>query len=335
MISSLVECTSTSAELQYWLEYGKDALVLKDENHSGAILFRFEKESGIEYLYAVKPLIGNRVSWHDKPEFAGIHAHERGLFFTDDVLRDYMSGWAKCSNQDNRSMSAEIGRQVNQYVEDAIQNDRSNLFVDESPGWTKAADYRGYLEHGARRDAIELLFKGQKPDTQFHSSYEMGTRLDEEVFLAYLKNSDDVIKTQAEKYMARHQEQFLLQFLEMGALQQAYNELMDDSTNLAHRMKAITDAVKNSGGKTVNVTVVKCGQEMTFKTTARSLVGYRERYNGFDIQIGDRRKFEQAFGRCADYTADEIVRITYGRNTIYETAPAMDDDISQTMEQSM
>ncbi len=110
--------------------------------------------------------------------------------------------------------------------------------------------------------------------------------------------------------------------------------MMDDTANPAHKMKAITDAVKESGAKTVSVTVFKDGQKMTFKA-ARSLRGYKDSYNGLDIQSADRQKFESAFDRYTDYTADEVIHITYDRNTIYEAAPAMDEDVSHNMEQSM
>lgn len=115
--------------------------------------------------------------------------------------------------------------------------------------------------------------KEQKPDTGFHSNYTLDDNFTEEDFLAYFKDPEGLIQAQAERYLSKHQEQFLLQFLEMNALQKAYQELMSDPTNPAHRMKSITDAVKSSGAKTVNVTVFKDGREMTFKTASRSLRG--------------------------------------------------------------
>ncbi len=77
----------------------------------------------------------------------------------------------------------------------------------------------------------------------------------------------------------------------------------------------------------MNVTVFKEGQEMAFKTAASSLRGCRDSYSTYDIQSADRQRFDQAFGRYADYTADEIVRITYGRNAIYEAAPSQEENI--------
>ncbi len=104
---------------------------------------------------------------------------------------------------------------------------------------------------------------------------------------------------------------------------------MQDTSNPIHRMKAITDAVKASGAKTVTVTVQKDGTELTFKTEASSLIGYRNRYSTFDIPAQDRREFEQLFGRYADYTAEDITRITYGRNTIYEAPPVQTEELAE------
>ena len=62
---------------------------------------------------------------------------------------------------------------------------------------------------------------------------------------------------------------------------------------------------------------------MTFKVPANGLKGYRISYNTWDIPAADRRQSYEMFGRGAQYTAEDITKITYGRNTIYE-APAME-----------
>ena len=91
-------------------------------------------------------------------------------------------------------------------------------------------------------------------------------------------------------------------------------------------MKAITDAVKDSGAKAVTVTIQKDGAELTFKTAADSLTGHRGYYSTYYIPAQDRREFERMFGRNADYNADEITRITYGKKTIYEALPAQTEE---------
>lgn len=102
---------------------------------------------------------------------------------------------------------------------------------------------------------------------------------------------------------------------------------MQDIENPLHRMKAITDAIRSSGAKTVTVTVQKDGQELTFKAEANSLTGHRSYYSTYNIPAQDRREFERVFGRHSSYSAEDIARITYGRNTIYEAPSVQTEDI--------
>ena len=78
-------------------------------------------------------------------------------------------------------------------------------------------------------------------------------------------------------------------------------------------MKAIADAVKDSGAKTVTVTIQKDGAELTFKAAADSLTGRRGYYSTYYLPAQDRREFERVFGRNANYNAEEIMKITYGK----------------------
>ena len=97
-------------------------------------------------------------------------------------------------------------------------------------------------------------------------------------------------------------------------------------------MKAITDAVKASGAKTVTVTIQKEGQELAFKAAVNSLTGHKNYYSAYDISASDRREFERLFGRHSDYTAEDITRITYGRNTIYEAPAVQAGEIAEEQE---
>ena len=113
-----------------------------------------------------------------------------------------------------------------------------------------------------------------------------------------------------------------MRFLENDALLSEYRALMQDAGDPVHKMKAITDAVNASGARTVTVTVRKDGKELTFKAEAYSLLGHQSRYSTYHIQAQDRRKFKGLFGQHADYNATDVVRIAYGRKTIYEAKEA-------------
>ena len=97
-------------------------------------------------------------------------------------------------------------------------------------------------------------------------------------------------------------------------------------------MKAITDAIEGCGAKTVSATVQKDGQELTFQTAADYLTGHRNYYNTSGITASDRREFERLFGRYTNYTAEDITKITYGRNTIYETPPVQSEELGSALQ---
>lgn len=79
------------------------------------------------------------------------------------------------------------------------------------------------------------------------------------------------------------------------------------------------EAVAFTGAKTVTVTIRKDGQDFTFKTEACVLRrDCTNTYGTWYIAAADRREFEKRFGRGAEYAPQEIMRITYGRKTLYE-----------------
>lgn len=330
-MKNLVRAKVQHNRLQEWLDWGKESLMLRAGEKNIALLLRFDKQPGISYIYAFSPLYASRVSWEDKPQFAGVYASGKGLFLAEKALDVFWDQWATPLTDDHAFMSDEISKEINGYIESIVQNDRGNLSVTELASQMLTHNYQHYLEYGAVQDAIDLLLKGKNPDTQFRSDYAMGRCLDEPGFLAYLSDAERYVQSQGRKYLADHQEKFLLQFLEKDALSTAYQQLINDASHPAHKMKAITDAVSGSGAKTVNVTVHKDGQTLTFKAAANSLRGYKNYYNTYDIPAHDRREFERMFGAYADYNAEDITKITYGRNTIYEAVPAQEESMSDDM----
>ena len=115
---------------------------------------------------------------------------------------------------------------------------------------------------------------------------------------------------------------------ETGAFtEKGYQMLSQDSDAPVYRMRAITDALQKSGAKTVNVTVQKDGVELTFKTSAESLKGLKSQYSTWYIAPSDRLQFRHLFGAGSDYSAEDIIRIAYGRSTLYEAPSAPAEDI--------
>lgn len=206
---------------------------------------------------------------------------------------------------------------VRSMVESRIANDRNNLSVQEVTDSNLLRSLEYYQEFGAIEDAKRHLFAdGALFDTQYECSYEFSRWTDDEL-ISFIDDPDGFAKAQADAYIQSHQEQILKKLMENETLQTAYQELMQNVDDPIHRMKKITDALNMIDAKTVRVTVCKEGKELSFKTDATSLKGEHKYYSTFNIPAADRREFEAAFGRYADFHAEDIVKISYGRRDIY------------------
>ena len=111
-----------------------------------------------------------------------------------------------------------------------------------------------------------------------------------------------------------------------------YKRQVQNTDSPLHRVKAISEAIKTSGAKTVTVTVQKNGEELSFRTGTTPLRGRYNSYSTSHIAAADRQEFERLFGRSANYCAEDITRITYGKKTLYETPPIQAEDMAERIE---
>ena len=330
-MKDLIQCAAARGDFLHWLESGTAPAAAWKGEEAGILLFKLEKAPSVNYLYRTSAAQDSGISWNSSLLFCGVYElQSRRLFLTQDASDALMHGRAPLLAETGPSMLKAITGRINRRVEAIIANDRRNLPVQELTGSRAVRDLEYYQEHGAQSEALRRLFDGRGPDGQFHSGYTLD-ELPEAAFMAWLKNPEGFIQAEAEAYIKTNQEKFLLQFLENDALLAEYQALAQDTGNPVHRMKAITDAVKSSGAKTVTVTVQKEEGELTFKAQASSLTGQWASYSTYDIPAADRRAFEQVFGSHADYGPEDITKITYGRNTIYEAPPAQAVEMAEGM----
>lgn len=331
-MKDLIQCSIARDDFLRWLELGHAPFTVWQGEKAAATLIRLEKKPSVDYLYRSGMGQDGSISWNNGLSFCGVYdMQNRALYLEKDALKCFMEGRYPFIAEAGSSTVEEICGRVNRRVEEIIGNDRSNLPVREIADTLMLRDLQYYQEYGAKEEAVRCLFGGRVPDGQFHSSYTLDT-LPEAAFLAYIQDPEGFIQTEANIHIKTNQEKFLLQFMKNDASLAEYQALMQDTGNPIHRMKAITEAVKASGAKTVTVTVQRDGKELAFKTAASSLTGHRNFYSTLDIPAMDRREFEWLFGRYSDYKAEDITRITYGRNTIYEAPPVQTEELAESLE---
>lgn len=308
-------------EFQLWLEAKRAPLQISRKGGWTTTIITLSKTERVDYLFCADNCQGPSIRMNDTFHFCGLYfRQDKSLHLVSNGLCNIISGLSPEECMDSEGLRKSFRRQVNQRIEETISEDRQNLTVKRitDPQFQHRLTY--YQNHSASEESIRLFFSDKEPDICFHGGYELNN-WGEEGLLTYIQNPDAVIQTEAEQYIRSHQEEILLQFLENDALRAEYQALMEDAGNPLHRMKAITAAIKGANAKTVNVTVRKDGQELTFKAAADFLTGHRNYYSINNIPAQDRREFERLFGRHSDYKAEDITKITYGRNIIYEAPP--------------
>ena len=331
-MKDLVQCTVTCDGFHHWLLCAKTPATVHMEKEPSALLIKLEKSPSVLYLYRTPTVQDRGISWNNSMLFCGVYNKQnQALYLTKDALSIFTDGQIRLVTTVEPSMTDEICSRINQRVEETIANDRNNLSVREVIGWQAVRKLKEYLEDGARRESLDLFFSNSGPDGQFHSGYTLDN-LPEAAFMAWLQDPEGFIQTEADQHIKVNQEKFLLQFLKNDALAAEYQVIVQDPDNPLHRVKAISEAIKTSGAKTVTVTVQKDGGELSFRTGTTPLRGRYNSYNTSHIAAFDRQEFERLFGRHASYTAEDIIRITYGKRTLYEAPPIQSEGMTESME---
>ena len=329
-MEDLITCKVAREDFQRWLASGNGPVTIHAGEKADVLLTILEKTPSVDYLYRTSLARDGGISWNNSLLFCGVYDGENhALYLAKDAQTIFTRGPVPLVAEPGGSVMEDICGKINRRVEDILANDRSNLPVQEVTGWQAARSLEYYQKYGAKEDAIQMLLEGCALDGAFHSGYAM-EELPEAAFLAWLQDPEGFIQTEAEMYIKSNQENILLQFLENDALLAEYQTLAEDTGSPIHRMKAITDAMKTSGAKMVTVTIQKDGMDLTFKTAADSLMGHRNFYGTYDIPAADRREFERLFGRRADYNAEDITRITYGKKTLYEAEPVQEETMAES-----
>lgn len=295
------------------------------------IFIKIPRCEDFDYLYGQNHYYKtNSLIRQNNLSYLGMYCHLDGLIYDSNGFF-YKSIPQLEAKKEISVMQCEAENSVREKVEKWLDNDRTRLEVKElsTEKAITALDY--YKKHYAANNARKLFMNGADNSVvPFCCEYTLKI-WDEDDLLDYIRDPNSYIDAAAQKYINEHQENMLLQILKNDNVSSQLQRLLDDSENVVHRIRAISDAVRKSNAKTVNVTINKDDTEFTFKIEAKQLVGDHNFYGTWCIPAADRRQFENLFGRSADVLPEDIIKITYNRSVLYECEPfetEQDDDYS-------
>ena len=188
-------------DFQRWLNVGYGPFTIWQGEKALVTISSLEKAPSVNYLYRISPAQDNSISWDNSLLFCGVYDTEHGsLYLTKDSLSAFTGGEFPPVSGVGPSVAGAISSRISQLVEDTIANDRNNLAAQEVTDWQAARDLRYYREHGARNEALSRFFSGDAPDGVFRSGYTL-EELPEAAFMAYMRDPEGFIQTEAEQYI--------------------------------------------------------------------------------------------------------------------------------------
>lgn len=278
-------------------------------------LIRVEKNQDFEYLFCQNLYHGKSTERQSSFQYAGIYCKKDGLVYDAGYM---FEAQGSLRGRSAISLCEQLEESVRRKVECAIGNDKNNLHITNITN-EKILEQIEYLyRYKAKREARQRYLNMEDWKTPTYQCGYTFRQWKEDSLLDYILDPEGYAGKEAEAYLVNNQEKILYTFLENEAIEKKYQTLIADKDNPVHTIKKIKMVMAKTNAKTVHVTIKKNDIEFTFKVEANSLRGnYGEYYPAWYITGSDRKKFEELFGRNANYAPKEIIRITYAKKELY------------------
>ncbi len=180
---------------------------------------------------------------------------------------------------------------------------------------------KNQLEEWEKYRVIELakrsFFEGNRKKLIDFIFLNFGDEIKEiniDEILSFIQEPDMLLNYYKDEFLKKSIENLYVNFKSYVMYEKYITDLENDKSNMLHKQKIVKDAIE--GKKTINVTILKDGHKLTFKTDTREFFRLDNSYSKYNIQAKDRHKYEELF-KYSDYLFDEITSITYGKQEIY------------------
>lgn len=324
----------TEEQLRNWLESDEYMISHKDI-WSLEQLFKIPLNDDFTFIYYKQISQNNSLGLNENLKNVGLYYKQDGCIYNPDYhLKSMCEEMSIIKSKTEKSNFAkQLTAAVKDCVNRIIDNNVNNLTISEMSNEYKLKDVDYFVKYTAKDKARALfLSETEVSDIEYECLCNYNSMTDME-YIGFITDKDTLIANKAEEYIRDNQEEILAQFYQNDALRKELQKIYDDPEHDLYRIKAIKKATEQSGAKTVKVTVVKNFKELTFKYDADRLrMDPKGAYSNWGMNSSDEREFERTFGKAGDFDVNDISKITYGRNVIYD---ASEFDMTETEDAGM
>lgn len=294
-----------------WLSNENQMMCIVELYNSKYGFIKIPLAKGYDILYVCKRMNGDCVSLYEELEYQGFYEKDTGLLYNvqyelRNFIREELYEERSSSNLKN-NFECEVRELVETIVgefEDTIKLDESTKKIQDD------------CKYSSESQARAIYLKGRDADLTYRCPYE-AVRFEYEM-LEYVKDKEKFVRETAEKYCEECKETIVKDIV-LNLMTKAILETLQ--TGADKHLSTMRDIIASVPPecRMVNVTTVIDGKEFKFKYEASVLrADCRAYYHTWDIPAKERTEFENIYGRNANFKPEDITRITYSRNTLYE-----------------
>ena len=249
---------------------------------------------------------------HSPFKYAGIYDKKNDkVYDLEYSIRWHILNWDYQNDKfiDASDLYNMISNEINNRVQELILDGKDDMF-----------DISNFeLEELEDKDVIDEFMEGFTSSTLKDEVKKYSTSKPKNI-LEYLTNKQEFIEETSRDFIVDNMEDILKDLVRSEGKRRVLKTIEEDKEHPYFKIRDITDAIKNTNCKTVNITINKDNIEQTFIYDAKSLTYYNSSYLSiYNInRLSDREKFEENYGRNEDFRFSDIVKMTYGKKTIYE-----------------
>lgn len=169
-------------------------------------------------------------------------------------------------------------------------------------------------DYGADREARDAFFSGKRKIT--YKPYVI-LELSTEQTVQIAMHGENFVTAWADEYLLRRAKHINERLWEISVSQKRLDALWNTPGD-HHTTLAIANAIEDDM-KMVNLDIDKDGKQVVVKYEAPRLrMADTRDYSDWHMDAPGRRVFEKTYGKNARLYPPEVLRITYGKKTIYE-----------------
>lgn len=310
-----------------FLKSGSISKIFNYNDNSKIMINKVRYNDKLDILYALESYSGKLFDLHSPFKYSGIYDKENNkLFDVEYSIRYHILNWeyndSEYISDDNLYMM--INADVNDKIKELIDNGKDDVFdISEVEIAEEITDYK----------VINEFMNGETSST-LQDTYRKYSTENSQNILDYLTDKETFLEEEARDFIMDNMTDILKGLAITEEKRKQLKSIEDNIDHPYHKIKNIVNSVKDNKCVTVNLTINKNGIEQTFKYNADALKNsYNSSYlSTYHIEkLADRNLFEETFGRWDDLHYEDITKITYGKNTIYEDTNFKEKEVEECL----